>query len=180
MRDAWMQRDNESSKAYAAFCVYRDLGPDRSLDKVVQKLAKSVQLFKRWSSQHNWVERARAWDEEQDRLVAIARKAEIARIMSEGFANVHTRVKYLNELAERQWRDMQDEERVWLPDVKQIGGGQFAERVDIIRYNAALDEQFRATLDDIASELSQRVKKTDLNATVQTIKIEYDDSNPPL
>ena len=40
MAEIWERQKNESSKAYAAFCVYRDLGPERSLEKVRQNLEK--------------------------------------------------------------------------------------------------------------------------------------------
>lgn len=52
----------ESSKALAAFGVYRDLGPDRSLEKVGQKCTKSVSLLRRWSAAHSWVARATEHD----------------------------------------------------------------------------------------------------------------------
>lgn len=40
MPEIWERQPRESSKAYAAFCVYRDLGPERSLEKVRQNLDK--------------------------------------------------------------------------------------------------------------------------------------------
>lgn len=52
--------------------------------------------------------------------------------------------------------------KVWLPDVKQIGGGEHAERVDIVRFNAALIEQYRGTLDDIAKEKGERKQKMEV------------------
>jgi hypothetical protein len=157
---------DESTKAYAAYEIYRELGAERSLEKVAQKCIKSVSLLRRWSSQFQWVRRAAAWDKEQERIREEARQAEINKIMSTGFANTHFRVQHLNLLAERQWKDMQDNDLVWLPDVKQIGGGEFAQRVDLIRYNAGLDEQFRATLDDIAKETGGRIKKLESKLTI--------------
>jgi hypothetical protein len=151
----------ESARAYAAYECYREFGPERSQEKVSQKLAKSRQIISRWSAQYRWVNRAAEWDKEQERLREDARKAEIERIMSEGYAATHNRVKDLNKLARKQWKDLQKKELVWLPDVKSIGSGEFAERVDLIRYNAALSEQFRASLDDIAKEVGGRVKKID-------------------
>jgi hypothetical protein len=52
--------------------------------------------------------------------------------------------------------------KVWLPDVKQIGGGEHAERVDIVRFNAALIEQYRGTLDDLAKETGGRKQKMEV------------------
>lgn len=65
----WEPLEGESSKAYEAFSIYRDMGTQRSLSKVAEKLQKSETLMGRWSGQHNWVERAAAWDTEQDRIV---------------------------------------------------------------------------------------------------------------
>lgn len=33
MAEIWERLPNESSKAYQAFCIYRDLGVERSLEK---------------------------------------------------------------------------------------------------------------------------------------------------
>jgi hypothetical protein len=53
---------NESAKAYAALVIYAEMGTDRSTAKVAQALGKSIALMNRWSAQHRWVERARAYD----------------------------------------------------------------------------------------------------------------------
>jgi hypothetical protein len=161
---------NESTKAYAAYECYRELGAGRSQEKVSHKLAKSRQIISRWSALYQWVARAAAWDKEQERLREEARQVEIQKIMSEGYAATHNRVKDLNKLARKQWKDLQKKELVWLPDVKQIGSGEFAERVDLIRYNAALSEQFRSSLDDIAKEVGGRVTKTDVTSNGETLK----------
>ena len=50
-----------------AFAAYRDMGAERSLHKVAEKLSKSDALMKRWSSQWHWGIRADAWDDELDR-----------------------------------------------------------------------------------------------------------------
>jgi hypothetical protein len=64
---AWQQLPRETDKAYEAFVVYRNLEPrERSLSRVSSELAKSVPLIKRWSSQWEWVERARDWDNYQE------------------------------------------------------------------------------------------------------------------
>ena len=64
----WDARLDESSKAYEAFSIYRDMGIQRTLGKVAAKLKKSDTLIARWSRTYGWVERAAAWDAEQDRL----------------------------------------------------------------------------------------------------------------
>lgn len=65
----WEPLEGESSKAYEAFSIYRDMGIQRGIRKVAQELGKSETLMSRWSSQYNWVERAAAWDAEQDRIM---------------------------------------------------------------------------------------------------------------
>ena len=74
MAKPWERQDGETSKAYEAFCAYRDMGPDRSLRKVSQILNKSVTTLTKWSTPNNWLERCQAWDDEQER---IARKEQI-------------------------------------------------------------------------------------------------------
>lgn len=57
------QRTTESSKAYAAFAEYCLLGDGRSIAKVSQACSKSIPLLNRWSGQHDWVERAKTYDQ---------------------------------------------------------------------------------------------------------------------
>lgn len=65
----WERLPNEGTRAYEAFCAYRNLdASERSLRKVAAMLGKSETLIGRWSSTHGWVNRVAAWDVEQDRL----------------------------------------------------------------------------------------------------------------
>lgn len=75
--EPWERQPEETAKPFEAFCVYRDMGPDRSLSKVAEKLQKSDTLMGRWSRAYDWVKRATAWDAEQDR---IARQQQIQEI----------------------------------------------------------------------------------------------------
>jgi hypothetical protein len=76
----WEQRPRESSRAYAAFCAYRDLGPRRSLraaatafyGRATPSLERQVD---KWSHAFDWVQRANAWDRHLD---AEARQAQEA------------------------------------------------------------------------------------------------------
>lgn len=69
MPKPWERQDGESDKAFEAFCTYRDMGSERTLQKVSQELNKSKTLMSRWSSENNWVERIQAWEDEQDRIL---------------------------------------------------------------------------------------------------------------
>lgn len=56
-------RPGETAKAYQAFEVYRDMGPDRSLAKASQRLGKNTTTITQWATANGWVERVRAFDE---------------------------------------------------------------------------------------------------------------------
>lgn len=59
----WNMRPDESAKAYQAFEVYRDYGPDRSLTRLSRDHGKSIATVTEWSTRHDWQARVRAFDE---------------------------------------------------------------------------------------------------------------------
>lgn len=64
----------EPGTSFAGFVLYREMPPgQRSIREVARRLGKSESLIERYSSRWKWVERARAWDREQDRLSSQAR-----------------------------------------------------------------------------------------------------------
>ncbi len=65
--EPWERQEHESAQAFQAFAEYRDMGAERSLVKVAQKVGKSKALMERWSKRWQWVYRADAWDDELDR-----------------------------------------------------------------------------------------------------------------
>jgi hypothetical protein len=94
----WERMPGESSRAYARFCAYRDLGPGRSLMKLRRLHAGEdgwsrsalEQACQRW----HWQARAAAWDDEQDR------------------AQRQAQLEAIREMAERQARDGADMQRL--------------------------------------------------------------------
>jgi chromatin segregation and condensation protein Rec8/ScpA/Scc1 (kleisin family) len=72
-KHVWDRQLGESSKAYAHFCLYRDMGKERSLRKLATD-ARTTSLLRQlqhWSSRWKWVERCQKYDdylEYQDRL----------------------------------------------------------------------------------------------------------------
>ena len=69
MREPWEGQTRERSKAYEHFCLYRDMGPERSLAKMaaIGNVSVSLRQLEYWSSKHRWVERAAAYDADFDR-----------------------------------------------------------------------------------------------------------------
>lgn len=78
--EPWERQNGETAKAYAAFCAYRDLGPDRSIRKAGEMLGKNQTTLEQWSAKNSWGERAAKWDDEQDRIARQEQLAEIKRM----------------------------------------------------------------------------------------------------
>ena len=57
--------EGESSRAYEAFCIYRNMGPGRTIEGVRKAIGRpdgDHQLYK-WSSDYNWVARVKYFDD---------------------------------------------------------------------------------------------------------------------
>ena len=116
---------------------------------------------------YGWAGRAAAYDQAAED----AKTARAQEIMASGLALAHERVVELQELAGflkgqlyEQGRDG-DYHNVWLPDVKQVGSGKDAERVDLERFNQGLIAEYRATLDDLARETGGRKQEHQVDLT---------------
>jgi hypothetical protein len=89
----WERRENESSRAYGAFCLYRDMGVSRNQVKVAELSNRSPALMYKWSRKHNWTDRAEAYDlylderqrefTENARLDRALRHADLGRLMQD-------------------------------------------------------------------------------------------------
>ncbi len=87
----WDIQPGETARAYQAFAIYRDMGPERSLAKAGQKLGKNLTTITGWSTKYGWVERAAAFDAEaarratakslDDHAEVRARQAQLGRLM---------------------------------------------------------------------------------------------------
>lgn len=58
----WEIQEEETPKAFAAFCAYRDMGHQRSIGGASGK-ASAPRAWREWSVRHRWVERVAAYDE---------------------------------------------------------------------------------------------------------------------
>lgn len=72
--NSWERQPGESAKAFEAFELYCQLGEERSVRKVAQRLDKSRTQIGEWSSKWNWVDRARDYDNELKRQKLRAEK----------------------------------------------------------------------------------------------------------
>lgn len=81
----WERQPNETSRAYEAFRIYRELGPGRTFAEVTRQMhgvreepegkkkrgrprTKSHSLVARWAQQFEWRRRSTLWDQEIDRV----------------------------------------------------------------------------------------------------------------
>lgn len=73
-REQWERQRGETAKAYAAFMVYRDLGPfERSVAATARVIVKGKTNCLRWSRLWLWEERAGLWDDRRQRSMDAAR-----------------------------------------------------------------------------------------------------------
>ena len=75
--ESWERLPGESSLAFAAFCAFRDFGPERNVRKAVDSAekdegvrAKRYRVWKNWCSQFRWKERAADFDSYVEKLKA--------------------------------------------------------------------------------------------------------------
>lgn len=167
-------QSDESSRAIQACNDFLRLGPGRSLPRLAEQYTKSNQeqpptkslgTLKKWSMQYAWAERAAGYDAT---VIEAQKNARRRSIMEEGLALDYERVDKLKRLASFLEGQIYEQgeggvyHNVWVPDVKQIGAGEFVERVDIERFNPAIIEQYRETLNDIAEETGGRRKSLEV------------------
>lgn len=71
MTKIYNRQEGETTKAYSAFTIYRDMESSRSLDRVEEKIygtqighkrGTNLTSLKRWSREWNWVDRCKDYD----------------------------------------------------------------------------------------------------------------------
>jgi hypothetical protein len=75
--ESWERLADESGKAYKAFCVFRDYGAERNIRKAVEsfetdksKWEKRYRVWRNWSTDYRWRERALDYDRYTEKLKA--------------------------------------------------------------------------------------------------------------
>lgn len=138
----------------------KETGIDVTLEQELPKEAPGK--WREMAQKYQWVDRAASWDAFVTADIEQKVAAEKQHTLLTGYAMMYRRVAQLNDQAEQLIAMLGDPNKVWVPDVKAIGNGPNAERVDLVQFNAALFHEIRATFDDIAAELGERVKKKDI------------------
>jgi len=116
----WDQRDDESAKAYAAFCVYRDMPPHQRSQKLVSDEVYGEGVRNRgwisaWSAKYDWVSRAKALD-------AYKAQVELEAVMSQRVEIKRRRVKLLTDYMGKFEQLLETMEDLPEADVREITG----------------------------------------------------------
>lgn len=72
---AFERQEGESARAYRAFATYRDLGSDRTLKaacEIYYGSTSNLRQVQEWSRRHDWVARARAFDDWREMMIQSA------------------------------------------------------------------------------------------------------------
>lgn len=177
------RQKGESDNAVIACNDWLRLGTGRTLPRLLERYAvmhqsapptASLDTLKKWSVRFDWQARAVQFDATWEVRKNAEREAELGY----GLALDYERIRRLKRLADFLEAQIYEQgeggayHNVWLPDVKQIGSGEYAERVDIERFNGALFDQYRATLDDLAKEVGGRIRKQDITSGGDKLKFE--------
>lgn len=165
----------ESARARQAWADYLAMGEGRSLRELAARYRQQVQAegepgaptehlsrLEQWSTTFGWQARLQAIADAAAAEAEAAIRARRRAILESGLALDFERVDVLKRVAAQLLDELETGGRLWVRDVKAIGSGENAERVDIERFNAAEVEQLRGLLDDIAKEKGERVKKHEL------------------
>lgn len=144
----WERQKGESAQAYEAFVSYRDMGAERSVTRVSQSLNKSRGLIGRWSSQWNWTERVRAYDNELEKE-ARAKAVKDRKAMTERHIGIAMQVqkKALEALASLSVEDMSPK------DVKEY----IKMATDLERLNRTLEEESSKGRDSGPAQLADTI-----------------------
>lgn len=186
------RQPGESARAVQACNDFLRQGPGRSLPRLLKRYTKthqdpptrSLDTLKDWSAKYGWTARAEAFDVGVEKLKNIQRQKELGTGLALDFKRVHD----LKVLALRLRRQVYARDgagrmfNLWLRDVKWIGSGELGREVDIERFNAALVDQYRGTLDDLARETGgrkQRIEQENFGPGGGPIPITIIEAIPP-
>jgi hypothetical protein len=165
---AGQRHPHESNKQVRACNDYLEMGIGRSLMGLIRWYKKltdktgdvhsvptlSYNTLYAWSMDYVWFRRADLYDVRTDALREQHQREALTTGAALPFNRIHDLMK-LKKILEGEL-----DRKLWLPDVKIVGFGKYSERIDIIRFNAGLVEQYRKVVEDIAAETGGRVKQS--------------------
>lgn len=117
----WDRQDEETQRAYDAFCQYRDYRPARSVDKAFQKAQNSTKTapshWMRWAVDYDWKRRAEAYDAHLELAARSRREADHLQELDAyrnrqkqlAAATIHASITLLQKSSER-LKDLKPEE----------------------------------------------------------------------
>jgi len=68
MPEIYEQLHDETSLAWGAFVVFRDLGPKRTFTKVAEVMGTTSHSVGQWAKKYRWKRRVAVWEAEKDRI----------------------------------------------------------------------------------------------------------------
>lgn len=164
----------ESRKAVQACNDYLRMGPGRSLYKLAAAYqatepdqpappTTSLSTLKTWSADWRWAARVEAYDAQLEAEKTLRKQLALESGLALGYERVLALRELAGLLSEQLYERTEDGHlfNLWLADVKQIGSGDDAERVDLVRFNAPLIAQLRGVLEDLASETGGRQQRVE-------------------
>jgi len=108
--EPWFVLPGESARAFAAFCMFRDLREARSLVSVARRISCTKQNVFRWARRWNWRERCLAYDRNLDAMHCaklIAERRAMQRRQSRNAIAIHRiTIRWLRELQGRAEADL--------------------------------------------------------------------------
>jgi hypothetical protein len=83
----WERQPRESPRAFEAFALYRDLGPERTMANTGRKIGRGYKAMAKYADRWSWNKRALAWDRMRDQAKSEAAIAE-AKAVGERHARI--------------------------------------------------------------------------------------------
>ena len=133
-------------------------------DEINKRAAKFKPRFQVLRSQVDWYRKTRGVKLEE------IKAADETSALKTGLALKENRVDRLQQLANLLIADLFENKLLWTDEVKGIGGADNFERIDYKEFNKAEVDALRGVLDDIAAEVGQRIKKSDVTTDGKPIQ----------
>lgn len=97
--EIWTRRAGETSKAYEAFCAYRQMPPSkRSMRRLAEDTGRSNASIFDWASTWTWTGRVAAWDDYCD---AVERQAQVEKLKEIGANRVDLALEFARAIRQK-------------------------------------------------------------------------------